>query len=212
MRITRFVSVIPTVPIRRSDRDARGSTTDRARAPPLNMAGVPGSRLDAGRDDDGDRGNHRHPGGTLRLPQVRSAGRPFCRHVLVARSAPGMPLRFEERDADAGSSSRRPRSRTARLVTAGAEPSRPGAGSPRSAPPIATTSSASGPSSPAAGKSVRRPVEVDRRDDLAGRVRDRCRDRRDPLVELLERPGVAVAPDRPHPLEQRVGGHQRARR
>ncbi len=73
----------------------------------------------------------------------------------------------------------------------------------------ATTSSASELLGPALGKAVRRPVEVDRRDDLAVRIGDRCRHRRDPFVEFLERPCVAVAPDRTHPLEQLLGRDER---
>ena len=52
-------------------------------------------------------------------------------------------------------------------------------------------------------------MQVDRRDHLTGRIGDRRRDRGDPLVEFLECPGVAVAPDRPHPLEEGVRGHER---
>jgi hypothetical protein len=48
---------------------------------------------------------------------------------------------------------------------------------------------------------------MDRGDDLARRIGDRRRDRRDARVELLDRPGIAVASDRAQPLAHghRVG-------
>ena len=55
---------------------------------------------------------------------------------------------------------------------------------------------------PGGREAVRRPVEVDRGDDLAAIAGDRRRDRAEPLRELLADPGVAVAADPPEALAQ----------
>ena len=124
--------------------------------------------------------------------------------VLVALSAALTPERLHRarsaRPADPTSMDRKAAMRADSAAMARLSP--PGAGSPRSAPPSRPPARPARRSSPAAGKRYDGPWRWTRRHDLAGRVGDRRRDRRDALVELLERPRVAVAPDRAHPLEQ----------